>query len=93
MLNTKVDEILYEDGKAVGIRSGENTAKAPLVICDPSYTTEDKIKPSGKVIRAICLLNHPIPRTNDAPSIQIILPAKQLGKKTGKFLNLIYNLL
>ena len=92
MLNTKVDEILYEDGKAVGIRSGENTAKAPLVICDPSYTTEDKIKPSGKVIRAICLLNHPIPRTSDAPSIQIILPAKQLGKKTGKYLNLIENL-
>lgn len=85
MLNTKVDEILYEDGKAVGIRSGENTAKAPLIICDPSYTTEDKIKPIGKVIRAICLLNHPIPRTSDAPSIQIILPAKQLGKKTGKF--------
>ena len=89
MLNTKVDEILYEDGKAVGIRSGENTAKAPLIICDPSYTTEDKIKPIGKVIRAICLLNHPIPSTKDAPSIQIILPAKQLGKKTGKFLNLI----
>lgn len=85
MLNTKVDEILYEDGKAVGIRSGENTAKAPLIICDPSYTTEDKIKPIGKVIRAICLLNHPIPRTSDAPSIQIILPAKQLGKKTGKY--------
>ena len=76
MLNTKIDEILFEDGKAVGIRSGENTARAPLVICDPSYTTEDRIKPIGKVIRAICLLNHPIPNTHEAPSIQIILPAK-----------------
>jgi Rab GDP dissociation inhibitor len=85
MLNTQVDEILFENGKAVGIRSGENTAKAPLVICDPSYTTPDKIKPIGKVIRAICILNHPIPGTHDAQSIQIILPAKQLGKKTGKF--------
>lgn len=38
MLNTKVDEILMEDGKVIGIRSGENKAMAPLVICDPSYS-------------------------------------------------------
>ena len=66
MLNTNVDEILMEDGKVTGIRSGENTATAPLVICDPSYVKEDKIKSVGKVIRAICLLNHPIPETKDA---------------------------
>lgn len=77
MLNTNVDEILFDDaGKVTGIRSGENTAKAPIVICDPSYTTEDRLKPVGRVIRAICLLNHPIPDTNDAQSIQIIIPAK-----------------
>jgi len=39
MLNTKVDEILFESGKVSGIRAGEHTAKAPLVICDPSYIT------------------------------------------------------
>ena len=77
MLNTPVDEITYgEDGKVTGIKSGENTATAPLVICDPSYTTADKIKSTGKVIRAICLMDHPIPETKDAPSIQIILPSK-----------------
>ena len=76
MLNTKVDEILFENGKVSGIKSGDNTPKAPLVICDPSYTTTDKIKPIGQAIRAICLLNHPIPNTGDAASIQIILPAK-----------------
>lgn len=38
MLNTPVDEILFsEDGRVCGIRSGENTATAPLIICDPSY--------------------------------------------------------
>jgi Rab GDP dissociation inhibitor len=85
MLNTKVDEILFdESGKVTGIRSGENTATAPLVICDPSYTTQDRIKPIEKVIRAICLLDHPIPSTGNAPSIQIIMPAKQLNKSTGK---------
>jgi Rab GDP dissociation inhibitor len=29
-------------------------------------------------------MDHPIPNTNDATSIQIILPQKQLGRKTGK---------
>lgn len=76
MLNTNIDEILFEGDKVVGVRSGENIAKAPIVICDPTYTTQDRLRPEGKVIRAICFLDHPIPETNDAQSIQIIIPAK-----------------
>lgn len=88
MLNTPVDEILFDaDGKVTGIKSGDATATAPLVICDPSYTTSDKIKTIGKVIRAICIMDHPIPNTKDAQSIQIILPAKQLKKSSGKYRN------
>ena len=89
MLNTQVDEILMEDGKVKGIRSGDKTATAPLVICDPSYCSDQFKKPIGKVIRAICLLNHPIPNTNNAPSIQIILPAKQLGKRTDTYISMV----
>jgi Rab GDP dissociation inhibitor len=37
MLNTKVDEILFNDGKVSGIKSGGEEAKAPMIICDPSY--------------------------------------------------------
>ena len=86
MLKTNIDEILFgADGKVEGIRSGEETAKAPIVICDPSYCNNDRLRPTGKVIRAICLLDHPIPDTNDAKSIQIILPAKQLDRHTGKY--------
>jgi Rab GDP dissociation inhibitor len=44
----------------------------------------EKTKVIGKVIRAICIMDHPIPNTNEASSIQIILPQKQLGRKTGK---------
>jgi Rab GDP dissociation inhibitor len=40
MLNTPVDEVLFENGKVVGVRSGEGIAKAPLIICDPSYVRE-----------------------------------------------------
>lgn len=73
MLNTKVEEILYSTGKACGIRSGTEEAKAPLIICDPSYAL-NKVKEVGKVIRAICIMDHPIPNTKDATSVQIILP-------------------
>jgi Rab GDP dissociation inhibitor len=73
MLNTKVDDILMKDGKVIGIKSGEEEAKAPMVICDPSYvlgttSLQSKVKPVGKVIRAICILDHPIPMTNDSAS-------------------------
>jgi Rab GDP dissociation inhibitor len=90
MLNTNVDKVLFnEDGKVCGIQSGENKAMAPLVICDPSYIKDmGKTKTVGRVIRAICILDHPIPNTDNATSIQIILPQKQLKRKSGKYLSL-----
>jgi Rab GDP dissociation inhibitor len=70
MLNTNVDDILFNDGKVVGIKSGEEEAKAPMIICDPSYVTNhNKVKIVGKVVRAICIMDHPIPKTNDAASV------------------------
>jgi Rab GDP dissociation inhibitor len=90
MLNTKVDEILFQDGKVVGIKSGEEEAKAPLVICDPSYVSKyGKVKAVGKIVRAICILDHPIPSTNDAASCQVIIPQKQLNRKYGKLISLL----
>lgn len=60
-----------EDGKVTGIKSGEETARAPLVICDPSYVAnmEGATKVVGKCIRAICIMDHPIPNTHDSPSL------------------------
>ncbi len=96
MLNTKVDEILMKDGKVVGIRSGEEEAKAPMVICDPTYVLNSKdgalaskVKPIGKVIRAICILDHPIPNTHESTSCQIILPQKQLGRRSDIYISMI----
>ena len=77
MLNTKVDEVTFdESGKVNGIKVGDDIATAPLVICDPSYVKPEALRKTGQIIRAICLMNHAIPNTKDAPSIQIILPAK-----------------
>jgi len=96
MLNTKVDEILIKDGKVTGIRSGEEEAKAPMVICDPTYVLNSKdgalaskVKPVGKVIRAICILDHPIPHTHDSTSCQIIIPQKQVGRRSDIYISMI----
>lgn len=94
MLNTSVDEILFSGGKVAGIKSGGEEAKAPMVICDPSYVKDlKKVKETGKIIRAICILDHPIPSTNDATSCQIILPQKQLNRKYGKLPRISQNVI
>lgn len=70
MLNAVVDDINFDaNGKVTGIKSGELNVNAPIVICDPSYTNADRLVPRGQVIRAICILNHPIPETNNAESV------------------------
>lgn len=81
MLDKPVDEIVMENGRAVGIRSGEEVARCKQVYCDPSYVP-DKVKKTGQVIRCICLMDHPIPNTKDALSTQIIIPQKQVNRKS-----------
>ena len=89
MLNQPVDELLYgEDGKVTGIRSGDQTARAPVVLCDPSYCPP-KVRSTGQVARAICILNHPIPNTNNASSCQIIIPQKQCGRNNDVYISCI----
>ncbi|XP_014259201.1 rab GDP dissociation inhibitor alpha [Cimex lectularius] len=81
MLDKPVDEIVLENGVAVGIRSGSEVAKCKQVYCDPSYV-KDRVKKTGQVIRCICLMDHPIPNTKDALSTQIIIPQKQVNRKS-----------
>ena len=91
MLRTNADEILMESGKVVGIRSGEEKAYAPMVICDPSYVLNipGRVKKVGQIIRCICLLLKPIPNTKDAHSCQIIIPQKQVGRKSDIYIALV----
>lgn len=37
---------------------------------------------TGRVVRAMCILSHPIPGTADSHSAQIILPQKQVGRRS-----------
>ncbi|KAI2636906.1 rab GDP-dissociation inhibitor [Hypomontagnella submonticulosa] len=88
MLNTKVDEILYEGGKATGIKATMTgiepemkfETKAKMILGDPSYFPQ-KVKVVGHVLKAICILKHPLAGTNDADSCQLIIPQSQVGRK------------
>ncbi|PIL31555.1 hypothetical protein GSI_06257 [Ganoderma sinense ZZ0214-1] len=90
MLDKPIDEIVTDaDGKFVGVRSGNETVKAKQVVGDPSYFGAGKPLQDGKVrvieerkvVRAICILKHPIPETEDADSAQIIIPQNQVGRR------------
>jgi len=96
MLNTDIDEVIYEGGKAVGIKAtmkdrddkGEGMkfeTKAGMIIADPSYFPS-KVQPTGRLLKAICILDHPVERTDNSDSLQLILPQSQIGRKHGKFL-------
>jgi len=86
MLNQDVDEILFnESGEAYGVKAGNQMAKAAMVIGDPSYFPKEKIRSTGTVVRCICLLDHPIPNTANAESVQIVIPGPQVDRVNDVF--------
>ena len=84
MLGKKFDGLIYDEvsGKVSGVKSGDEVARCKGVIGDPSYFPE-KVKTIGRVIRAICLLKAPIPKTNNADSLQLIIPRSQVNRNYG----------
>ena len=91
MLDKPIEAIVTDaDGKFVGVTSHGETVKAKQVIGDPSYfgsgTDSGKVRviEEGKVVRAICILKHPIPGTDNSDSCQIIIPQNQINRKNGK---------
>lgn len=94
MLNTNVDEFLYKDGKVSGIkatmedREGENMkfeTKTKMIFADPTYFPS-KVRVVGHLLKAICILNHPIDRTDNSDSLQLIIPQSQVGRKNGIYM-------
>ncbi|BFZ10611.1 hypothetical protein BsWGS_13650 [Bradybaena similaris] len=79
MLDKPIEKIVFQDGHVVGVSDGKDTAKCSIVVCDPSYAP-DRCKKVGQVVRAICILNHPIENTKCAQSVQIIIPQNQVNR-------------
>lgn len=92
MLNTDVDEIQYDDKKHVtGIKATmkdrEDTTmkfetKTKKIIADPSYFPQ-KTGVTGHMLKAICVLDHPLAGTENSDSCQLIIPQSQVGRKNG----------
>uniref|UniRef100_A0A6N2LNN0 Guanosine nucleotide diphosphate dissociation inhibitor n=1 Tax=Salix viminalis TaxID=40686 RepID=A0A6N2LNN0_SALVM len=74
-----------EEGKVAGVTSEGETAKCKKVVCDPSYLT-NKVRKVGRVARAIAIMSHPIPSTDESHSVQVVLPQKQLGRRSDMYL-------
>jgi len=94
MLNTSIDDIEYDGTKAIGIkatmhdRGGDSepmkfSTKAKKILGDPSYFP-GKVQVVGHVLKAICILNHPLAGTDNSDSAQLIIPQSQVGRKNGK---------
>ena len=85
MLDKPDAQVLYDEaGKACGVSSEGETAKAKYVVGDPSYFP-GKVRRVGQVVRAICILSHPIPNVGDSHSVQIIIPQKQTGRQSDMY--------
>jgi len=91
ILRKPLDKIeLDTSGHITGVTSQGETAKCKFVVGDPSYFS-DRVEKIGDVVRAICLLNHPVSGTNNADSAQIIFPQAQLGRKSDIYMSIISN--
>ncbi|KAK2626409.1 hypothetical protein QTJ16_004671 [Diplocarpon rosae] len=98
MLNTNIDEVIYDGGKAVGIkatmqdRGGEAPmkfeTKAKKILADPSYFP-GKVQVTGHVLKAICILNHPLAGTDNSDSAQLIIPQSQVGRKNDIYIAVV----
>ncbi|MCJ1370599.1 Rab GDP dissociation inhibitor alpha [Loxospora ochrophaea] len=99
MLNTHIDEVLYEGNKVSGIRAtmkergeeGEGmkfTTKTKKIIADPSYFP-GKVQVVGHLLKAICILTHPVQNTDNSDSAQLIIPQSQVGRKNDIYVAIV----
>lgn len=91
MLNKSIDEIVYdESGHVAGVRSGTETVKCKKVLGDPSYFA-NKVKKVGRIVRCICILNHPIAlvKKEKLKALQIVVPQNQVKRKNDIFISWI----
>lgn len=82
--NLRVDGVYLqspEDGNLKKVR-------CYAVIGDPSYFP-NKTKSKGRVIRSICLLDHPVPSTNNSDACQIVIPQRQLNRKYDIYISVL----
>ncbi len=100
MLNTSIDEIAYDGSKVSGIKatmkdrsdSGEEgmkfSTRTKMILGDPSYFP-GKVQVVGHLLKAICILKHPVDRTDNSDSLQLIIPQSQIGRKNDVYIAMV----
>ncbi|KAL8801727.1 MAG: hypothetical protein Q9182_004266 [Xanthomendoza sp. 2 TL-2023] len=99
MLNTSIDEIKYDGMKVSGIKAtmrerGDESegmkfeTKTSMIIADPSYFP-GKVQVVGTLLKAICILNHPVANTDNSDSAQLIIPQSQVGRKNDIYIAIV----
>jgi len=88
MLNKPIEDIVYADGKVVGVKSEGEIAKCKFVIGDPSYFP-NKVKKVGQVVSCICVLSAPVVGTDNGDSAQIIIPQKEAKRKYDIYISVV----
>ena len=73
-------QLVFENNHICGVVVGERAARAPVVVGDTMWFREDRQKKTGKAIRSICLLNHPIEGCEPGKSSVTSFFRKQLVK-------------
>lgn len=56
------------------------------ILPDPLHTLNAPRPPLPQVVRCICIMSHPVPNTDNAHSVQIILPQSQIGRRSDMYL-------
>jgi Rab GDP dissociation inhibitor len=90
MLDTPVHKVTFNaGGQFESITFGKEktyTARAKFILGDPSYFP-DRVKPIGKVVRCIAVLDHPINTGAQVnQSMQIIVPQHELNRKNDMYI-------
>mgnify|MGYP002646376910 FL=1 len=73
-------QLVFENNHICGVIVGDKAARAPVVVGDTTWFRDDRQKKTGKVIRSICLLNHPIEGCEPGKSAVIGVYRKQMVK-------------
>ena len=81
--NCNVEKIVYDDNKKFkGIElSNGKYIYGSILISEPSYMEKfNKVQTKKRIIRRICLMNHPITSIGECDSCQIIIPQSQIKR-------------
>jgi Rab GDP dissociation inhibitor len=83
MLNVTIHGLDYDPSTQMTTLQGsfedvKGIAKSKIVIGNPSYFVQlgmqKLVRPIGKILRCICIIDHQIPNTGKSNAVQIILP-------------------